>query len=321
MRKKLPFFVLAVFLAVFAVCGEDVLHTLQWGETLFALSRRYGVPADAIMEANNIANPDRLSAGQEIKIPLAKNGGGSNAPSGENAPRSAFSYTVERGDTLYALSRRFGVSVPALAAANGLERDAQLKIGDSLVIPVGMSPAESAVAASIAEAKPAAQPGAGAAAIARPSPAPSTASPAPAPAARQETPPAMEDPRTYEKKKIDANVIWPVDAEEVAYLTGKVYGVSITASQGANVKNIASGTVLSIGPYRGFGQVVFVQSGEGYIYVYGGLENIGVKSSDRLSFGDSLGTLGLDPLSGKSQLYFMVYKKDFPVDPATAPRG
>ena len=314
MRKKLPFFVFAVFLAVFAVCGEDMLHTLQWGDTLFALSRKYGVSPDAIMEANDISDPNRLSAGMEIRIPLANNSSGkSNVASADDVAQGSFWYTVERGDSLYGLSRRFGVSVPALAAANGLEMNAQLKIGESLVIPVGMPPAESAVVASIAEAKPIAQPGPRAGAPAQASPAPAAASPAPIP--------SMEDPRTYEKKKIDANVIWPVDAEDVAYLTGKVYGVSITASQGANVKNIASGTVLSIGPYRGFGQVVFVQSGEGYIYVYGGLENIGVKSSDRLSFGDSLGTLGLDPLSGKSQLFFMVYKKDFPVDPATAPRG
>ena len=281
-------------LAVFAVCGEDVLHTIQWGDTLFALSRRYGVSADAIMEANNIANPDRLSAGMEIKIPIVKNG----AASGSNASRGSSPYTVERGDTLYGLSRRFGVSVSEIAAANGLDRNAQLKIGDSLVIPQAGS-----------AAKPAAQSGG------------SAASGAMSGRARSAPVPAMEDPRTYEKKKIDANVVWPVDAQDVAYLTGKIYGVSITSSQGAAVKNIASGTVLSIGPYRGFGQVVFVQSSDGYIYVYGGLENIGVKSSDRLSFGDSLGTLGLDPLSGKSQLYFMVYKKDFPVDPATAPRG
>ena len=241
------------------------------------------------MEANNISNPDRINAGAKIKIPLSESGGESGSAS--------FSYVVERGDSLYGLARRFGVSVSELASANGLERDAQLKIGERLSIPALPN------AAAIENAS------------ARGSPAPASS------AAVSASILPMEDPRVYEKKKIDSSVIWPVEADDVAYLTGKIYGVSITAAQGADVKNIATGTVLSIGPYRGFGQVVFVQSREGYIYVYGGLENIGVKNSDRLAFGDSLGTLGLDPLSGKSQLYFMVYKKDFPVDPATAPRG
>ncbi len=290
MRKKPLLFALPVFFAFFAVFAEDVIHTLQRGETLFSLSRKYGVSAEAIMEANNISNPDRINAGAELKIPLSENGG-------ENARQESFFYAVEQGDSLYGLARRFGVTVTDLAAANGLDRNAQLKIGDRLSIPAAPTESASEIAVA-ANVKPVSE---------------GTGTSAPLS--------AMEDPRGYEKKKIDSSVIWPVEAEEVAYLTGKIYGVSITASQGADVKNIASGTVLSIGPYRGFGQVVFVQSRDGYIYVYGGLEDIGVRNSERLAFGDSLGTLGFDPLSGKSQLYFMVYKKDFPVDPATAPRG
>ncbi len=275
MRKNPLFFLLFFSIAAFTALGADIIHTIQSGETVFALSRRYGVSADAILEANNISNPDRIRAGAELKIPQP----GSSASYSANASRGPSQYVVESGDSLYGLARRFGVSVSDLAAANGLDRNALLKIGDTLSIPAQSSGSGSAHSH------------------------------------------AMEDPRNYEKKKIDAGVVWPVEPQDIAYLTGKIYGVSITSSRGASVKNIATGTVLSIGPYRGFGQVVFVQSNDGYIYVYGGLENIGVKSNEHLSFGDRLGTLGLDPLSGKSQLYFMVYKKDFPVDPATAPRG
>jgi len=48
-------------------------------------------------------------------------------------------YTVQPGDTLYGLSRRFGVSVAALQAANGLE-DTLLRVGQRLVIPDGAVP-------------------------------------------------------------------------------------------------------------------------------------------------------------------------------------
>jgi septal ring factor EnvC (AmiA/AmiB activator) len=54
--------------------------------------------------------------------------------------------------------------------------------------------------------------------------------------------------------------------------------------------------------------------------VYGGLEKVSQRVGHVLSL-DSLGTLGSDSLSGKAQLYFMVYNKDTPIDPAKAPRG
>lgn len=131
----------------------------------------------------------------------------------------------------------------------------------------------------------------------------------------------LVDPRLYESKKVDTKIIWPVSVTDISYLSGKLYGVSITSGKGETVKAISSGSILSTGPYRGFGQVVFLQGKTGYIYVYGGLDQISVTSGDILNFGDKLGTLGSDSISGKPQLYFMVYNKDTPVDPAKAPRG
>jgi len=248
--------------------AEDLIHILKRGETLYGISRQYNVPADAIMEYNNLDNPDRLREGQKIRIPGV--------------------YTVARGDTLYGIARRFSIPVEELLSANKLARNSTIRIGDVLYLP-GKSSSDS---------KP-------------DNPVVVTAAP---------TVP-LEDPRTYKTGKLDSTVIWPVEASEIAYLSGKLYGVSITADRNSEVKTIASGTVLSTGPYRGFGQVVFIQSKNGYIYVYGGLSRMNVRSGEKISFGDSLGTLGADSLSGKPQLYFMVYNKDKPVDPAKAPRG
>jgi len=199
-------------------------------------------------------------------------------------------YTVKKGDTLYGIARDFSVSVKDLLAANNLTRDSMLKIGDVLYVP-GSAAAQPSRAEETQVVVTA-------------------ASQAP-----------LEDPRSYKTRKVDSRVIWPVDGQEIAYLSGKLYGVSITADRNSDVKTVASGTVLSTGPYRGFGHVVFIQSKSGYIYVYGGLSRMSVNPGDTLSFGDSLGTLGADSLSGKPQLYFMVYNKDKPVDPAKAPRG
>jgi len=271
--------ILAFLLAPALFWAEDLVHTLKKGETLYSISRQYQVPAELIMSHNGIANPDRLQAGQKIKIPGI--------------------YTVQKGDTLYAIARKFGVTADELARINKIPKDGTLKAGDRLCVPGGAQ----AVAAAGKGSDP---------------------TPAKGDDAGQKLPPGVSrplDPRTYDNRTVDKSLIWPVSVIDISYLSGKVYGVSITSDKGERVKAIASGKVISAGPYRGFGQVVFVQSTSGYIYVYGGLEKVSQRVGHVLSFGDSLGTLGSDSLSGKAQLYFMVYNKDTPIDPAKAPRG
>ena len=107
---------------------------------------------------------------------------------------------------------------------------------------------------------------------------------------------------------------------DAAYMTGKLSGVVLTGAQGESVRCIAEGTVVSAGPYRGFGRVVIVQTKDGYLYVYGGQESISVKEGDKVLSGAELGKLGIDATTGKSDLFFMVYKSNAPVDPARAPR-
>jgi septal ring factor EnvC (AmiA/AmiB activator) len=53
--------------------------------------------------------------------------------------------------------------------------------------------------------------------------------------------------------------------------------------------------------------------------MYGGLENLSVNVGDKLSPGTEVGKLGINSVSEKSQLFFMVFRNDTPVDPASAP--
>jgi len=114
---------------------------------------------------------------------------------------------------------------------------------------------------------------------------------------------------------------WPVAAQEISYMTGKLSGVVITGTRNEPVKSLTRGTVLSAGPYRGFGRVVIVQVDGGYLYVYGGCESLSVKEGDRVSPGTEIGRLGVDAVSNKPQLFFMVYRSNSPIDPADAPRA
>jgi septal ring factor EnvC (AmiA/AmiB activator) len=104
-------------------------------------------------------------------------------------------------------------------------------------------------------------------------------------------------------------------------MTGKLSGVMIGGTRAESVTSLTWGMVLSAGPYRGFGRVVIVQVDGGYLYVYGGCESISVREGDRVAPGTEIGKLGIDVVSGRPQLFFMVYKSNAPIDPAMAPRA
>jgi septal ring factor EnvC (AmiA/AmiB activator) len=104
-------------------------------------------------------------------------------------------------------------------------------------------------------------------------------------------------------------------------MTGKLSGVVVTGEKSESVKSLTQGTVVSAGPYRGFGRVAIIQVAGGYLYVYGGCESLTVKEGDRVGPGTELGKLGIDAVSEKPQLFFMVYRNNAPMDPSKAPRA
>jgi LysM repeat protein len=126
-------------------------YTVRPGDTLNAISRRFGVAVWSIQTANSIANPNVLAVGQVLRIPLTPapgpdrpttveplaNPGGTVPTTTTAPPRNDRLYTVVGGDTLYSVARRFGVTVDALKAANHLSDVNSLAIGQVLVIPGG----------------------------------------------------------------------------------------------------------------------------------------------------------------------------------------
>ena len=69
------------------------------------------------------------------------------------------------------------------------------------------------------------------------------------------------------------------------------------------------------------GQVVFVQSKTGLIYAYTGLGNVKVHKGDYILSGSEVGTVGIDSISQKPQMTFMVFQNGQPIDPSKAPRN
>ena len=268
---------------------------VQKGETIYSIARSFSVDRDELMKLNGITDPTKLQAGQRLKIPGLITPA---VPSIQSAGSGAeVFYTVVRGDTFYGLARKYNIKVDEILSANSLDPNYVLKQGDVLRIPGIVPPAGSAAAASIPAA---------------------AAVPA---AAVTQTAPVKAEPRFTEPKALDASVPWPVEAKDLNYMTGKLSGVVITGEKAESVKSLNYGTVISAGPYRGFGRVAIVQAQEGYIYVYGGCEILSVKEGDKVGPGTEMGRLGIDALTEKPQLFFLVYQNNTPVDPAKAPRA
>ncbi len=107
------------------------IYTIQRGDTLSAIARRYGVTVEAIVAANNLPNRDSIFAGQQLTIPTA----GQTVPVA-NIRAAETTYTLQRGDSLYRVSLIYGVSVDDLLAVNNLASPVAIYPGLEIRIPL-----------------------------------------------------------------------------------------------------------------------------------------------------------------------------------------
>lgn len=110
--------------------GGYTAHVVQPGETLSFIASYYGTTVYALIEANDIYNPDQIYVGQRLTIP----GQTGSQPPATNAPAKS-RHVVQAGDTLWGVAYRYNVPVWALAQVNGLSTNSFLYVGQVLKIP------------------------------------------------------------------------------------------------------------------------------------------------------------------------------------------
>ena len=289
--------VLIFCLLAFSLFAEN--YTVQKGDTYYSISKKYNISLQELYSTNGIDENDVLKVGQVLKIPgksTAENTSEKSTTTVSTAKTS--NYEVVAGDTLYSISKKFGTTVDNLRSLNGLTESSVLKIGQVLKVPTTEKVVTTTGSSSAGSTKTEIKQNASV------------------------TPAApLEDVRTYDtNKKGNVNLVWPVKALDVTYVSGKISGVAIETERNATVSCIKAGKVIFVGPYRGFGQVVFVQSDSGYIYVYSGLDKISVSNGDKVGFKTKLGIAGIDALTGNPQIILMVYLNGKVQDPALVPR-
>ena len=111
-------------------------HVVGLGETLYSIARMYGVSPQAIAAENGLVNPNFIYAGQRLTIPGSFGPGYSRPPAPQPGAGGGL-HQVMLGETLYSIAARYGTTVSALLAANGLANPDYIYAGQQLRIPGG----------------------------------------------------------------------------------------------------------------------------------------------------------------------------------------
>ena len=111
--------------------SENGLHTVAAKETMFSISKMYGITIDEIKQWNNLTD-NTLSIGQQIIVKKGSSTSGASTPSAPVVSRKGM-HTVAAKETMFSISRQYGITVQQLKEWNKLEGN-EISIGQELVV-------------------------------------------------------------------------------------------------------------------------------------------------------------------------------------------
>ena len=208
------------------------------------------------------------------------------------APPPGVYHVVQRGQTLWGISRAYGVDIGTLKRANHLKSTQILQVGQRLFIPGATRLRQ---VASRCPCKPA------------PRAASSPRSPPRASSRRSKTPPSLQ-------------LIWPLNGPITrSFHQGgrrRHNGVDIAAAKGTVIRAAASGKVIfsAWGP-RGYGRIVIIRHAAGLVTVYAHNHKNLVQSGQWVRQGTPIATVGRSGRATGYHLHFEVRRKTVPISP------
>ena len=126
--------------------------------------------------------------------------------------------------------------------------------------------------------------------------------------------------------RLRGRVPWPVDGAVIEVAFGKVVnarfntvtqqnGLDLRVHEGAEVRAVGTGQVAFAGWFRGYGNLVIVDHGDGYHTLYAHLAAVARKAGDMVEAGDLVGLVGDTGSLKGAYLYFELRANGKPVDP------
>jgi murein DD-endopeptidase MepM/ murein hydrolase activator NlpD len=348
---------------------------VQSGDTLYNISRRHNVSVAELMQLNNMTSPS-LKLGQKLYLPQGVSA--QQAPSRPITQTASIqpppppanleskysgTHTVRAGESIYAISRSYGVSAAELQQANGITDTRTVKAGAVLRVPgsggstamagnYGSAPSNNQPLQQVAVAPPAsnnAQPvgydsnsNAGSNS-GSPSSQPTmlngmqpSASPAPnggsnytqvatrnvndvatagmAPAQSQ---PARQSVAASGSDKLR----WPVSGRIISGFGQRSDGthndgINMSVPMGTQVHAAEGGTVAYAGSeLKGYGNLILLRHDNGWVTAYAHNDQLQVKRGDKVQRGQVIATAGRSGSVDQPQVHFELRQGSKPVDP------
>lgn len=97
-------------------------YTIKQGEDLNQIAKKFNTNLNYLQDINNVYYLDSIRAGMEIVVP-------------KNTKAYFEFYTIEKGDSLYAIARRYNINPNLLASLNGLNMEDYIYPGQEILIP------------------------------------------------------------------------------------------------------------------------------------------------------------------------------------------
>jgi murein DD-endopeptidase MepM/ murein hydrolase activator NlpD len=276
------------------------------GDTLFIISRRYGVSARGIIEANDLTPPYRLQRGESLILPR---------------PRL---HRIVSGDSLYKISRRYGVDAYELARLNYLRPPYRIYVGQQLVLPSsGASDMpEEKVAAKRKPVKKETLPSVKENAAPVPEiPTPSRKPTTKAPPKRSKFTATARKTIPVPRVKTSGRFNWPVRGRLLSIYGSKGEGlhndgINIAAPHGASVRAAGSGVVAYAGnELRGFGNLLLIKHTGGWVTAYAHNDRLLVRRGDKVGKGQVVAKVGASGNVASPQLHFEIRKGKRAINP------
>ena len=117
--------------------GGSTTYVVEKGDTLGGIARKFGTSVRALVEANDITNPNLIRAGKTLTIAGSSGGGSASAPAassgGSGTQLAGQRHQVRSGETIAGIAAKYGISSADFARWNGLQ-DGNLYANTSLVL-------------------------------------------------------------------------------------------------------------------------------------------------------------------------------------------
>jgi len=110
------------------IASERITHKVRSGESLSVIARRYKVTVRDLQKWNNISDPRKLRAGKTLTLFH------SPAPAKVSTQSGPIKYTVQRGDSLWSIAKRYKVRVNDLLRWNDLSKNSVIQPGQAIKI-------------------------------------------------------------------------------------------------------------------------------------------------------------------------------------------